>query len=96
MSIPLNPEDIAAMESRGSDQDCTLDCDCDFNCNCYPPSYPPSAPPAPRPRGRTKGDPTNTGRRVGLTVPCWWGCGATVSGSTLQKHWRECPNRPKQ
>jgi hypothetical protein len=44
--------------------------------------------------GRKPGDPTNTGPGMGISVPCWWGCGATIYGSTLRPHWRDCPNRP--
>jgi len=46
--------------------------------------------------GRKPGDPRNTGPKLGLTVPCWWGCGATISHGTLREHWMKCPKRPKQ
>jgi hypothetical protein len=56
--------------------------------------FPP--PLEPKKRGRKKGDPNNTGRSVGVSVPCWWGCGFIVSGSTVRTHWANCPKRPKE
>jgi len=51
-------------------------------------------PPAKK-RGRKPGDPTNAGPgKLGLSVPCWWGCGELVYGGTLRPHWANCPNRP--
>lgn len=83
--------EVGSVTTSGSDQSCTVDCDCDYNCSCEPKAL----VKAPRKRGRRPGDPANTGRPVGLTINCWWGCGAVVSGKTLSKHWRECKKRPK-
>ena len=36
------------------------------------------------------------GSKPKLTVPCWWGCGATVYHGILREHWMKCPRRPKK
>jgi hypothetical protein len=53
-----------------------------------------AGPPKKKP-GRKKGDPRNLGRPKGVSVKCWWGCGAIISGTTLRGHWANCPKRPK-
>lgn len=65
-----------------------------MNCDCIDDS---GFKPMPKNKGgRKPGDPRNTGPKLGLTVPCWWGCGATISHGTLREHWMKCPKRPKQ
>ena len=36
------------------------------------------------------------GRPPGVTMPCGWGCGKTLTASQLREHFTTCPKRPKK
>lgn len=35
------------------------------------------------------------GRPRGVTMPCGWGCGKTLTAREMREHFTTCPKRPK-
>ncbi len=48
----------------------------------------------PKRRGPAKGHPGWGGRPKGVTMPCGWGCGASLTAAAMRAHFTACAKRP--